>query len=289
MKMHALFLTAGSLLVISAFRLMTNTESPMDLDEAMAKGIVEVKADSNDFSKKSLRLTIINLGKENLNLRIPSGMTFLPEDKGDQTLLQVQEQMLALKSKASGTVRADGYCSEMHDGVAPATRRFALQKNKQARIDSLLLVIKALGIKDKYVIQDAIWCITDNNAVSNIYGDDNPAVDSLKNYLCKVTGQNKVWYSTRRESTVTAERRISHAAMEVSGLLYFHNNEEVKLYGLVTKENGEPAMKYPQPMVLPPGDIDFKFRLRVNGWAPGKYYIIYKLGSEEILKKEFVI
>ena len=69
--------------------------------------------------------------------------------------------------------------------------------------------------------QDAIWSITDQHPISNIFV--NKKVDKeLRTFLAGVTGMKDVWYSSSQERSITPERQIIQETVTIIGDLKFN-------------------------------------------------------------------
>jgi len=75
----------------------------------------------------------------------------------------------------------------------------------------------------------------------------------------------------------------------VKGELEFESETQVQIQGSITDSTGKVIFTNPNHSTAGPGTINFDFELKVQGWKPGTYYVIYKGNGKELLKQAFTI
>lgn len=234
-------------------------------------------------SGNCINIEVKNLTNKLLNLEMAPGTVFIPDDNGEQTLITAKEQMLALNKNEVKIFKVFAYCTEASDSSPRKESKFQMAQTSNAKLKNLALFLDSLKNMDDHVIQNSIWCVTDSHSVSNVYSDDLKVSKALRSYLCSATGQKDTWYNTKRDFSVDANNRIVIVTKEVKGQLAFQSTVPVELQGCVKDSTGKVLFTNPNKTNCPAGRIRFDFKLKVEGWAPGNYTVVYTNNGEEVL------
>jgi hypothetical protein len=282
--------TATVLFTIFALALVSfySPNSSIPFEKALSEKKIEIVIlPTGGHSGECISIKVKNLTNKNLNLEMTAGTTFIPENEEEQTLIMTSEQMLVLDKSATKTVKVAAYCTEASDRCPSVTSKFQLAQTQNPKLKNLTHFLDSLKGLDENMIQQSIWCVTDSESVSNVYTDDLKTSKALRGYLCAVTGQKDTWYNTRREVSVDRNNRIVSVAKEIKGDLEFTTTEPIDMQGVVVDSTGKEIYRNPNKIVGPSGKIRFKFKLQVEGWAPGKYAVVYNNNGKEVIRQEF--
>lgn len=263
---------------------------PVELIQAIQdKKISVVVASTGSYTGKCIELKIKNLTNAPYALTVEAGTIFIPEDEGEQTILVPQKNVIALQSLETKSVTIVGYCTELKDRCPQTSSMFTIAKNSSQALADLILFMAPLKSLDESLIQQSIWCITDDESPANVMGDDAVTTKALRAFLFKRIGQADTWYSTKRTPVITPDHNILNTALEVTGKIDIKATKTMELIGVVKNEAGEIVWKYPYRTSLPAGDIVFDFNLKVKNWKAGNYFIIYTCEGVELVNQKFVI
>lgn len=289
-KWMALGLVWVAAALLSGFGIEEKTETEaVSLATAIGnKWIGTEYAGTGSYSGNCINLTAENLQRKKITVTIPAGTMFKPSDDGMQNILVTQEQMLVLEpgKKTKATVR--GYCCEASDHAPAQDIGFALSENKDPKMAKLFAFLKGKKIDDG-LQQEAVWCISNNHEVSNVYSEDAQQAKPLREELCRITGQKDTWYNTPRQHTVDADGNISHVTTEVKGLIKFKALKAAKVHNEIHDATGKLVLKNPNEFSVRPGNIEYEFGIRVKGWQKGTYYVEVYENTTVIHKQEFKI
>jgi hypothetical protein len=274
--------------LVSGFNLAEKTETePVSLAMAISnKWITTEYKGAGSYSGHCINLTAENLQHKKITVNIPAGTMFKPSDDGMQNILVTQEQMLVLEPgvKTQATVR--GYCCESTDHAPAKDISFALSENKDPKMAKLFAFLKGKKIEDG-LQQEAVWCISNNHEVSDIYAEDVQQAKPLREELCRITGQKDTWYNTPCQHTVDADGNISHVTTEVKGLIKFKALKAAKVHNEIHDATGKLILKNPNEFEVRAGNIEYEFGIKVKGWQKGTYYVEVYENTKVIHKQEF--
>jgi len=267
---------------------LTPSVTEITLKNALSQRLVECTATSNGgHSNESVIFSITNKTNKAYRLKIPAGTTFQPADNGEQTLIQLEDDFIVLEGNQSSSKNLSAYCTEASDRCPTASSTFSLASNETPQINKLIQHIKA-NKTNSHNFQDAVWAITDNHSISNIYheGDD---AKKLREYLSELTGQENPWYNSPHEYEVQEDRTIRRNVKEIVGEIAFTCKPGTTIFEDICKADGTIMFSHENRNKPPHGNVRYEFKLKVTNWPQGDYYINIRSTEETIEKFEFSI
>lgn len=265
-------------------------KGPLAFEQALLEKKIQIEIlPTGSFSGNSINMKIKNISGSNLNLVMPVGTTFVPDNTEEQTLISTQEEIFAVNKNATTELHLNAFCTEASDHCPSKTSTFKMAKSKNSSLIKLMAVIDSLKVKDEHAIQQSIWCITDSQNVANVYTEDPKVSKALHSFLCGVTGQKDTWYRTRNDYSVNEQHEIVRIPKEIKGEISYTSTESTELQGFVKDASGKIIETNPHKTNLPPGKIKFEFNLRIEGWAPGNYSVVYTNNGKEVINQPFSI
>lgn len=292
MKRKNNWFKAGALLALCgglyAFQLMRSAPTTITLEEAIAKKMVSCKFVSNgNYSGESVAVSLTNLTGTPLNITVPVGTVFKPNDEGDQDLIVVEQQAIALNGKASVKQVLDGFCMEAHDSAPAPDNGMKLSRTSNPKLQELATFLNGKGY-DSETVQSAVWAVVDNDGVSEIDNEDEKG-KALRTFICKLTNQPDPWYATKVERNVTPQRIIESNPVSVNGQIRFASDGKVKIHEVVQKVGGE-VMNTSEEIEFPKkGNWNYEFTLTVKGWEKGEYVVNVMEGTKLVKAFPFTI
>lgn len=258
------------------------------LEDAINNRTVSANAISNGkYSGKSVNLQLSNNTNNSLQILIPAGTTYIPESEGEQTLIQMEDQLITLAPNGKTYPSIGAFCTEANDRCPTANKSFKIGRSSNPKFDKLFAFVKDKKVsKSNY--QDAIWAISDNKSVSNINAEL-PIDKELRKFVASLTGQKDTWYTTPQNVTVDQRGNFNMETVLIHGDLSFTCAKGTKVYQDIHKGNGEMFFQSNKSMTSVSGNVDYNFRLSVKGWERGKYYIRIHDGTKELSRYEFEI
>lgn len=284
-KVGLLILLCGGLY---AFQLLKAAPVSLTLEEAIAQKKVTCKLTSTgNYSGESVSVALTNLTGSPLQITIPPGTVFKPSDEGDQDLIVVEQQVLALNAKATNIQVADGFCMEAHDSSPAENNGMKMTKTTNAKLQELAGFLNGKQY-DSYTIQEAVWAVSDGEEISSI-GNDTQKDKDLRAFLSKLTGKPDPWYATKQRHTLTEERLIESNPVSVSGRISFVSDGKIKIHEVVKNARGE-VKNTSEDLEFPrQGKWNYQFVLTVQGWEKGNYTVDVMDGTKVLQTFPFTI
>ncbi len=272
-----------------AFASFSFADNTITLQDAIAQNKVQVTMPEfgPDGYDTGLRVNVKNVSGKTLKLIMPKGTIFIPDDEGEQTLITNGDEVFALNAGQQKQIVRPGFCTEYHDGCSGDESTFKLGLSKNDKLLNIVKFMDSLKITDQSVVQHSIWCVTDNNSIGYINLGDTIKERKLRERLVSLTGQNMPWYETDAVIERTPEREFVILSKTVEGELSFYSKDAVNMQGVVKDSTGKVVWTNPNTIAGPRGNVTFWYKLTVEGWEPGKYYVVYNDRGKEIINQEF--
>lgn len=283
---------AGLLVVLCgglyAFQIFRMTPVTLTLEEAIAQKKVTCKLTSTgNYSGESVAVSVTNLTGAQLKITIPPGTVFKPSEDGDQDLIVVQQQAIALNPKATGKQVLDGFCMEAHDSAPTENNGMKLTRTTNPKLQELAAFMDNKGY-DSHTIQDAVWAVSNDYDIAAVDNGDEKG-KALRTFLSKLTNRPDPWYATEQEHTVTPERIIESNPVSVNGMIQFESDGKIKIHEIVQKVGGE-VMDTSEEIEFPQkGKWNYEFTLTVKGWEKGEYVVQVMNGTKLVKAFPFTI
>jgi len=240
---------------------------------------------------KCVGLEIISKTTKSIKVRIPAGTLFYPTDNDEQTLIAPKQEMFAVKKGKSNYFDLSGFCTESSDRSPKKEGEFKIGINKNKKLTKLLAFLKGNKKLKKSTIQEAIWCITNNNSIGNVYSANPEDVKELKKTLASITGREIPWQTTQRNIDVDERGYIVTTPVKVEGKIIFSTLKPTKVKSKIVDSTGNLVYEFTKPFNVPKvTNAKIGFKITVKGWDKGKYFVVYFTAEgKELVKQEFVV
>ena len=173
--------------------------APVKLLEAKKQKKVSVKSIGNGgHMGECISLTVKNLTALKQDIIVNPGLIFTSLDSSAQNLMAVEEYTLVLMPGASKTLNVYTMCIEAHDHSPYVNSLFDLNKEATGELLALAIMIANKDYRNS-TAQSAIWALTDNNSLDEIYATDTTMAGQLANYVSTATGRPRPQIITPKE------------------------------------------------------------------------------------------
>ena len=282
------FILIVSVAGLLSFQNQSNTQETITLVDAINAGKISVQTKSTGgYSGPCVAMTITNKSRQPLRIKIPAGTQYLPEDEGEQTLIQLEDNNVLVNSSNSKTIHVDAYCMEASDRCPSSSGNMILGSNQNKNLNNLITYLKGKTI-DPTAYQDAVWAISDGHSISNIIADDEQT-KGLRKYVASLTGQKDSWYTSPQSVHVDNNGNFNYTTVTINGELAFDCSKGKPIFQELKKENGE-VMFTSEKMFTPvTNHVRYEFKLSVKGWEKGNYYVDINDGEKQLAKFVFKV
>jgi len=286
-KSIAVLSAVGALLLIAAFTNESNTQQ-FTLNEAIQAHSISANATSNGkYSGRSVDLVLVNKTQNTLQIRVPAGTLYEPKDDGEQTLIQMEDQLITLAPGGTYNGQVGAFCTEATQRCPSASNGFTISQTKNPKFNLMFAYLKGKKVS-KGTYQDAVWAISDGHSVANIV-TELPADVAFRKEIATITGQRDTWFTSPQNVQIDDRGNFNYETVKISGHLSFNCAPGTKVRQDIHKGNGEVFYASDKTMTAQAGNVNYDFHLSVMGWEKGTYYIRIHDGTRELGKYEFTV
>jgi hypothetical protein len=154
------------------------------LDQAIAQNIVSAQFLGNSKSvhyEQPVKAQLINRTRTPVEIRIPAGTIFTANTDNQQNIVVTKNKIIRLLSGAAATVALSGNCIEATDHGGNDQSRYTLKGKASSVLQKLVNYLKANKISAS-LGQKAIWCVTNDYSLADIYDKDKEAATKLRKF-----------------------------------------------------------------------------------------------------------
>ena len=273
------------------------TQQEISAIQALKNGWIKVDLiGKGGHSGSCVKLDVQNLKRSPLKIRFNPGNLLNSKINSEQDLLIAKEQEVILAENQKRSADLKAYCCQSQNIVPQFGSSFKLTNHGSDKIHKLTKFMNALKLPDN-IIQSAVWSVSNDAPVSNIsyFQSDSKVpgikrnVDSLRNFVCKLTGRANPWFSTPQQRVITTQRMVASSPVEVFGSISYELKENSRLHYELLNPNGQLIYSNLGEQEMSKGKWDYNFSLKVSGYPKGEYLVRIKTDQNLITEQKFII
>ena len=128
-------------------------------------------------------------------------------------------------------------------------------------------------------IQNAVWCISDNNEISSVQDDGSEEVGKLRKFLAKLKNIETPWYNIFYKKEKNA--LFSGKPEKVTGNIDYYINDFSQVIVNIRDIKGNIVKSFPQGNQVERGNHTFNLNWDASQMPKGMYYIfVYENGRK---------
>lgn len=276
--------------VLWGFRFQQRAAVVVDFKDALLKKMITADLKSTgSYRGNSIGAQITNTGNTALTVKIPAGTYFKAQTDEEQNLVVTEDILVQVAPKATSSKIIDGYCCNAYKRCPSKGNKFSLSNYKVPNFDKVAVHLKGKHYSDD-VCQNVVWVLTDDHDLSDITDDEHPEkVRPLREALAKALGKKNEWYDTPRNEVVDPYGNINREMVSVQGNIEFECPANAKVHQEVQDKEGKMIFKNEREVALHPGTVNYYFKVQVEGWEKGTYYVKLMSGTKVLVTNEFKV
>jgi hypothetical protein len=264
-----------------------NDNRMVSLDEALKNGMITLEAGATGgHSGQSLKLNIMNHQPGDWVLQIQAGEQFASEDPGEQDLIVIRRQSLAMKEKGAKEVLLQARCTQAGNRSPSSGSGFRYAGPAEGKLAKLVNFIDQAKIVD-HPAQEAIWTVTNGHSLAYIDHEE------LQKLSAALLGVEKPTYAVESRPVPPSEEagRTAFEAREpalLKGAFACQLEKDIQASFGLYNEEGEELLQLFANRTLRKGTNRMRFSFEISDLERGTYYA--RLSSEgRVVEEEAMI
>lgn len=253
-----------------------------DLSDALAKKLVALDIQgTGGYQGEGLKVVCRNLRAQSLRLRIPQGQLMEPADSSLQTLVVVETKELLVSAKSPVELLLTTFCTQAGDRSPTNGSAFAVGALAAENLRSLLQFIVEKGKSQDGAAQNAVWCVTNGNALGSI-GDA-----ELAQFTAKLLNKKPPGYTIKYHIAPAqpGERAGLGQALVVEGNYRFFLAKDEKISLVLYDAAGKLVKVLRKDEPMKSGEHRSSLKLQVYNLQPGQYFVRLEKPDHEVVKE----
>lgn len=215
---------------------------------------------------------------DSMVLFIEAGRRLDSKDSTQQDILVVKDLFVTLSSKQEKTVDVIGYCCQAHNGAPREKSIFFVGMLADKNLYELGRYLNKAKLNSGS-IQNAVWCISDNNELSSVTDDGSEEVGKLRKFLSKLKGIEVPWYNIfykKEKGTL-----FSGKPEKVTGTIDYYISDFAQVVVNIRDMKGTITASFPVGNQVERGNHTFNLNWDASKATKGKYVIfVYENGRK---------
>jgi hypothetical protein len=274
------------LTIAFCFYAYTSFSDTITLNQALQNKMINLSINGADNSTSDnnkcsyngdcISIKIENISGKNLKVFLDAGRFLQPEDTNTQRMIVTKEQMISIEKGFKRNIRIYAMCSQMKNSAPSPATVFLLGKKADGKLLELCQLISKNNFQD-YTAQSAIWTLTDNNDIYDIYSDNKDESALLKSFVRKAKGiseeseqNNNSSFKLDREAPGTF---VKYGTGSVTGSFEFTLKTDTPLSLTLYNDKGEISHKCAQNYIFHDGHNTLTYEFTYKNFPVGNYYL----------------
>jgi hypothetical protein len=285
----------SSVLISSLSLLLTLSALSEDLDklkctslnQLIGRGLLNINVYGTGGNEgECIFMCLKNPSSDTAFIWIEPGRVLSSLDSSVQDILITREELLVLVPGENRDIDIYGFCCQALKASPDSAEMFRVGEMADS---SVVALAEFLNERDndfpEDAIQKAIWCLTDDYSVSDIYGEDLASIADLRNLVASLKGLDEQWYNT--ENVPGEGDAFSYYSKTISGEVEIFIPTDCILNIYICDEEGTKWDEFERNVPYKAGTYQYSFKLTTTNWPSGKYFICIMADGELLFKKEF--
>lgn len=264
------------LCICSAFNVTKKESNPqfISIQELMNSGKLEVSIKSlGGHQQECVAFHIKNITGDTVLARIEPGRRLHCEDTTMQDIFLVKHKNVLVLPHENLMVNGYGFCCKSHHRSPVKQTAFSIGAMAPEGWQKLAKVIDENNFPVK-AIQDAVWCLSNDHAISAITDKNPNSVELLRRTVAGIKGLEVPWYTVIYAQPETENQLFSNKHETVTGQINYHTNGNTIISIVVKNRKGQVLKTLIKSTSKSSGNHTYDLNLNVANW-PTEEYLIY--------------
>lgn len=265
-----------------------STPETHTLRSAAEQKLIQYQADYNPGSTHytaPVRLSVTNTSGRVIQIKIPAGYLFEPNDSQIQPQIVVKEELLALAPGQNKTLALHAFCTNAGKSGPQTGVRYRLAPEVKAPLRELAELIS----REKYhgfEGQSAVWCYTNNRRIAEIIGADSLKVKHLREQTAKITGKPMPTAEELAGYMANYFAPVQNPLVRISGKYQFEFSKTSNIAIAMFNRNNVVVRELYRNAETPPGKHEVTYEFDNSVYTEDYYKILLIANGKVLLKRE---
>lgn len=233
-----------------------------------------------------IQMYLENPSPDTAFFRIEPGRVLSSLDTAVQDILITREELLSLAPGEQRMIDIYGFCGQASYASPDTAEMFSVGEMADS---SVVVLAEFLNERDNNfpedAIQKAVWCLTDDHDVDEIYSRDLASIADLRTLVASLKGTDEQWFSI--ENVSASSGGYSYYTKTITGEFDIFIPVECKVDIYICDEYGKKWDEFEKAVPYRDGTYQYSFRLTATNWPKGKYFMCILGDGVFLYKKEF--
>jgi hypothetical protein len=276
-----------AILILTCINLQAKHQK-MDLQKALDSRSVSAKAYSlGGYQGNCINMELKNLSGDSLIVIVEAGRRLNSLEESDQDILITQEQIIVLKKSEGKTFPVNGYCCQANNHSPKQNARYGINRMADSNLVILARYMSTRNF-DQFVIQQAVWAISDKRPTAQITTKNDSTLLPLRMLVSNLKGEPVPWFTIISKILEYPSGAMENFPIELRGKMNYTNGSECYTTLHVLNSKGIEVCQVIKQWTMP-GTKDYDLNIPLKGLAKGKYTIELNTPDKNLAKKEFEI
>jgi hypothetical protein len=225
------------------------------------------------YTGECIQMEVINLTDKDIKVFLEAGQFLNPEDTTVQRMIITKDQMIAIQKKQTKISKAFAMCSQLLNHAPKTDTKFNVGKKAEGKLLELAQLISKNNFQSN-AAQSAIWAMTDNDNIYNIYSDNKEETKILRSFVKEAKGLTNVDVDGNAPFKLDEEAEgtyVKYAKGKLNGSFEFELKKDTPLNLTLYNEEGTAIRKTLQNYTFKAGQNTLTYEFTYNNIPVGNY------------------
>lgn len=225
------------------------------------------------YTGECIQMEVENLTDKDIKVFLEAGRFLNPEDTTVQRMIITKDQMIAVQKKQTKISKAYAMCSQLLNHSPKTDTKFNLGKKAEGKLLELAQLISKNNFQSN-AAQSAIWAMTDNDNIYNIYSDNKEETKILRTFVKEAKGLTDVDGNAPFKLDEEAEGTyVKYSKGKLTGSFEFDLKNDTPMDMALYNESGEQIWKWSKTYTFLSGHNTLNYEFDFNHIPIGNYHL----------------
>jgi len=251
------------------------------------KKISHSASSTGSINGRNLIVTLKNESNHRLHISFEPGTVFDPENNEVQSMIVGKSELISLDPHRTHKVFLYTFCTNISKMAPTLNEKYSFARKEEGLLLDMMNLVDINKLHASSTSQSAIWNLTNNTSLSDVYGDNVEQVKILRNFII----DNKLKMSHEEVKKIDSLNNFlvqEHHIVSIRTNMVFRLNESVSTADLYLMDSsGKIKKTFFENRALKQGVFEYKFGF--NETAPKNSVfslVLMKENGDTLAKRE---